>query len=406
MIHYICTSCGKQIASDEIIYRCPCSKEQGADSFQRGNLLVDMPPETKVRYIDGVSEIDPLSLFPIDVPFHSSFPAGNTPLCRPERLNSLLGFSNVHCKIESANPSGSYKDRASLLVAAQARYHNVDTVVLASTGNAGSAMSCAGAALGLDIVLFVPAAAPVEKLAQSVFYGAKVIPVNGTYDDAFRLSIEYSNEFGGINRNTAYNPMTIEGKKSAAVEIVNQLKGEVPDYVYVPVGDGVIYTGICKGFDDLLKLGVIDRLPQCIAVQAEGSDAIYQSFVQSKDVILQKASTLADSISVCSPACGEPAIQYLRKTKGRALTVRDDEILKAQAELAAKAGLFVEPSSASVYAGLQKEAAEKKVDADDTIVLLLTGTGFKDMKAVLQNITIPEAVDCNLDSVARFLSGK
>ncbi len=404
MIQYTCASCGKSIETDEIMYRCPdCSRGQGPDTFQKGNLLVTLDTDSAIKTIRG-KKVDPHALFPYDVSCCSSYPAGNTPLIRQERLNTILGIKNLYYKIESTNPSGSYKDRASLLVAAQARHHSVDTVVLASTGNAGSAMSCAGAALGLNIILFVPASAPKEKLAQSVFYGASVIPVDGTYDDAFLLSIEYSKQFGGINRNTGYNPMTIEGKKSAALEIINQLNGTVPDAVYIPVGDGVIYSGMCKGFEDLRTLGIISSMPRCIAVQAEGSAAIYESFTKSAEVLLDTAETLADSISVCSPACGEVALQYLEKTDGWALTVTDSEIISAQTELAGNGGIFVEPSSAAAYAGIKKDIAEGKIQKDDTAVLLLTGTGFKDMGAVYRNIRIPDPVQCNLDAVIEYLT--
>ena len=142
------------------------------------------------------------------------------------------------------SPSGSFKDRASQLIAAQALAHNEHSIALASTGNAGAAMSCAGAAYGLEIILFVPETAPVNKLMQSVLYGATVVPVRGSYDDAFALSIAYSERFGGINRNTAYNPMTVEGKKSVSIELFLQLGRQVPDVVYVSVGDGCIYGGV------------------------------------------------------------------------------------------------------------------------------------------------------------------
>lgn len=400
MIKYLCTTCGKILATDEIVYLCPeCGKTDAGTSFQKGNLLVEPDLEKISAFLAREKTIDPLRFYPFAIDFHDSFAAGGTPLVKPARLNREFGFGSLFCKIESANPSGSLKDRASLLVAAQARHYHVNRIVLASTGNAGAAMSCAGAALGLETILFVPETAPVEKLAQSLFYGARVIPVKGTYDDAYAMSIEYTMAFGGINRNTGYNPMTTEGKKSAAIEIINQLNGDVPDLVYIPAGDGVVYTGVCKGFEDLMKLGLIDRLPRCIAVQAEGSNAIYRSFGKSAHVILKKTETIADSISVRSPACGEPALQYLKKTGGWAAEVSDREILEAQKELSEKGGFFVEPSSASAFAGLLKDKSAKTITGNEIIVLLLTGSGFKDMKAVLNTIKIPEAIDCSLEAV-------
>ncbi len=401
MILYRCTTCGKSYETDDLIYRCPeCSSKGVKDGFQRGNLLVEFDPSI----IEGRTlPLDPLSLFPYEIDFHDSFPAGGTPLVRPGRLRQEEGFPRLLCKCEMANPSGSYKDRASLLVAAQAKALGVDKIVLASTGNAGSAMSCAGAALGLDVVLFVPATAPLEKLAQSVFYGARVIPVKGTYDNAFALSLEYSARFGGINRNTAYNPMTIEGKKSAAVEIINQMGGEVPDLVYIPAGDGVIYTGMVKGFSDLKKAGFIDRFPRCVAVQPRGSNALYLSWKEGREVLLDKTDTKADSLAVCSPACGEPALQFMEASEGWAVEVSDGEIGDAQEKLAAGAGLFVEPSSAAALAGMRKDRKEGRISGKETAVLLLTGTGHKDMKAVIDRISLPEPVECTLDEVMKHV---
>ena len=401
MISYRCTTCGKGLQTDDLIYRCPeCSAGKGEGGFQKGNLLVEFDP----AMLEGRGfPVNPLGLFPYEIDFHASFPAGNTPLVIPERLRALEELPELFCKCEMANPSGSYKDRASLLVAAQAKALGVGKVVLASTGNAGSAMSCAGAALGLDIVLFVPASAPLEKLAQSVFYGARVIPVNGTYDDAFALSLEYSARFGGINRNTAYNPMTIEGKKSAAIEIVNQMDGEVPDIVYIPAGDGVIYSGMVKGFSDLKKAGLISRLPACVAVQPRGSNALYLSWREGRDILLEKTSTKADSLAVCSPACGEPALQFMNECGGWAVEVTDEEIGSAQEVLAGKAGLFVEPSSAAALAGIKKDKKEGRITGRERAVLLLTGTGHKDMKAVTDRISLPAPVDCSLDEVMKHV---
>jgi threonine synthase len=277
LIRYRCCTSTESFESDAVVYRCPdcgdkgqsqqscgCDCSHQAGGFQPGNLLVELDYEGLRQSLDPKAPLDPFALLPQEYPVrecHRQFPAGDTPVSKLEGLASEGVFSEVYAKQDYRNPSGSLKDRASLLVAAQAKYHGTTKVVLASTGNAGSAMSCAGAALGLEIILFVPASAPKEKLAQSLYYGAKVIPVDGTYDDAFALSIAYSQRFGGINRNTAYNPMTLEGKKTVALELYNQFEGRLPELIYVPVGDGVIYSGLCKGLEDLQRLGLIETLP-------------------------------------------------------------------------------------------------------------------------------------------------
>jgi threonine synthase len=408
LIRYRCASCGYSFESEQIEYRC--SKCAGVpedfQGFQKGNLLIEIEEDRLKAELRPGDRIDPFALLPRDFPIadcHGKFPAGNTPVAAIHGLGQEGEFKQIWGKMDNLNPSGSLKDRASLLVAAQALLYNERKVVLASTGNAGSAMSCAGAALGLDIILFVPAAAPMEKLAQSVFYGARVIPVEGTYDDAFALSIEFSRERGGINRNTAYNPLTIEGKKTTALEIYNQFKGKLPDLIYVPVGDGVILTGLYKGFEDLLKLGLIERIPRCIAVQARGSNAISRSLREDRDVLLEKSETLADSISVASPACGSLALEYLRRTQSWSVELEEKEILEAQGELARKGGVFVEPSSAVSWGAVKRDKQEGRITGEESILLLLTGSGFKDMKAVTQGITLPEPVEPRLEVVLEYL---
>ena len=265
------------------------------------------------------------------------------------------------------------------------------------TGNAGSAMACAGAALGLKVILFVPATAPKAKLMQSVLYGATVIPIRGTYDDAFKLSIEYTRKFGGINRNTAYNPLTIEGKKTVSVEIFNQLKQNAPDVVFVPVGDGVIYAGVYKGFADLKAAGLIEKMPQIVGVQSTGSNAIARAFQTGKMLAIKKATTTADSIAVASPANGRMAIKFMRACQGWATEVSDAEISQAQVQLCKESGVFVEPAAAAAWAGFLKD--RNKLDPSRKIVVLLTGLGFKDLAAVEKAIVIPKAVEPDLDAV-------
>ena len=372
--------------------------------FQKGNLIVDceIKPEHKKK-----SPVDPLSFLPLPIPLSSAYKAGNTPLVEPRRLRESLGLSNLFLKNECANPSGSLKDRASQIIAAQALHYKKNKVVLASTGNAGSAMACAGAACGLEIILFVPETAPKAKIIQAVLYGAKVIPVQGTYDDAFRLSIEYSKKFGGINRNTGYNPLTLEGKKTTAIELYNQLEYREPDIIYIPTGDGAIYAGICKGFIDLKNAGLINKLPRCVAVQASGSSAIVTSWQKGREITLEKVTTIADSISVASPANGEMALHYLNETNGWGVIVSDEEIITSQKKLASEAGLFVEPSAAVAWAGLENDLQQKldqEIRSDSVIVVLLTGSGFKDMKTVEQFINLPPSCPIEIDAVADYLN--
>jgi threonine synthase len=403
-VRYSCVTCGRILETAEIVYECPvCAaanvREDGDSGFPRGCLSVVFTPGDAHR---GGREADVFSFLPLPVVRWPAFPAGNTPLVRPDRLREKTGFRELWLKNDTLNMSGSMKDRASLLVAEQALAHGEKRVVLASTGNAGASMACVGAAYGLEVILFVPAAAPQAKLLQSLLYGARLVPVQGTYDDAFGLSIAFTRAFGGVNRNTAFNPFTVEGKKAASLEIYNQMGCRAPDVVYVPTGDGVIFSGACKGFADLHAAGLIERMPAMVVVQAEGSNAIALSWRQGRETVIPRTSTIADSLSVCRPAAGAMALGFLRSSAGRAVEVTDPEIRAAQAELARDAGLFVEPSSAAAWAGFLKDRGN--LDPGARIAVLLTGTGFKDTAAAETLVTMPAPCAADLDSAARLLS--
>jgi len=398
---YECCDCGAVYKTDEVIYQCPtCAKENDGTSFPKGNVIVKLNKEDveKLAKQDHVSMYD---FFPYPVPDKDVYPVGGTPVAKPKRLATKYGLKNLVCKLDSALPSGSFKDRASQLIAAQALYHNQNKIALASTGNAGAAMSCAGAAYGLEIVLFVPATAPVNKLMQSVLYGATVVPVKGSYDDAFALSIAYTDEFGGINRNTAYNPMTIEGKKSVSIELFEQMGRKVPDVVYVPVGDGCIFAGVYKGFYDLKEAGLIEKVPQLVCAQSKQSNAISTAWKSGDFTNLPKATTRADSISVESPANGRMAVRYINESNGWATEVDDQAILDAQLELAKEAGIFVEPAAACAWAALRadSEMLREKFGEDVEVCCLLTGTGFKDMAVFEGKVSIPEAIENSKEAV-------
>lgn len=402
---YKCVDCGYEFESNDIVYTCPkCAGSEKPGEFPKGYLkvLYDDEDLKKLSEKDHVTIYD---FFPYEIKDPSVYPVGNTPLVRPKNRLSKLGLSNVSCKMDSFLPSGSFKDRASQLIAAQAMTHKISKIALASTGNAGAAMSCAGAAYGLDIILFVPETAPINKLMQSVLYGATVVPVKGSYDDAFLLSIEYTKAFGGINRNTAYNPMTIEGKKSVSIELFEQMGRSIPDVVYVPTGDGCIISGVYKGFYDLLHAGLIDRIPHIVASQSEKSNAISQAFRTGQFNSIQ-ASTRADSISVDIPASGRMAVSYLKNYDGWCTEVSEKEILDAQMNLVHDCGIFVEPASAAAWAAFEKDVPmlKDRFGEDVSVVVLLTGTGFKDMAVFDGRVSLPPSIENSREAVIRRFS--
>ena len=350
--------------------------------------------QEKNRPLEGVLEAewegdpDPLSLpLPVEQEWFPPIPVGNTPLWAPMRLRRKYDASRLWIKDDTCNPSGSFKDRASLLVAAFASRHGAGEIVLASTGNAASSMAAVGAAAGLRVKVFLPESAPLAKRIQVLQYGAELIPVDGTYDQAFELSLEYSNRTGSLSRNTAYNPLTIEGKKTVSFEIVEDLiraGAGAPDHVFVPVGDGVILAGVYRGFENLLRLNRIRKMPTVWACQVQGSSAIARAFAalqSGKDAFADPVAseTIADSISVDVPRNGVHALAKLKQYDGRTVVVSDAEILAAQKELSSMSGLFAEPSSSAPFAGWLKVRAS--VPAEETCVLLITGSGLKDVKS-------------------------
>ena len=401
--HYVCSDCGKVFMTEELMYQCPeCSRMNDGSSFPKGNLIVELSDEV-LEAARNKEHVTPDDFYPYPSEDKEIYPIGITPLMKPARIAERLALPGLRFKLDSQLISGSFKDRASYEVALQAKALGEKRIVLASTGNAGAAMSAVGAAMGLDIILFVPASAPINKLMQSVLYGAHVVPVKGTYDDAFALSIEYTKLFGGINRNTAYNPMTIEGKKSISIELFEQMGRNVPDAVYVPVGDGCIIAGVAKGFSDLMKAGLIDKMPKLIAAQSESSDAISRA-IRNDDFSPVSATTRADSISVDLPANGRMAADYVKKSGGWAVTVSDERILDSQLELTRESGVLAEPAAATAFAALEadRDHLVSVLGENTSVVVLLTGSGFKDMKVFDNRISLPEPIENSVEAVKKL----
>jgi threonine synthase len=332
-----------------------------------------------------------------------------TPLYDSARVAEQLGLKRVWVKDDGQNPTGSFKDRASAMVVARAMEAGIRVVSTASTGNAAAALAGIGASVGMDTIIFVPASAPEAKIAQLLVYGATVLLVEDTYDVAFDLCYQMCLEEGWYCRNTAMNPYTTEGKKTAAYEIAEQLDWIVPDVVLVGVGDGNIIAGIHKGFFDLLELGWIERIPRLIGVQAEGSSALFSAWkngIAAQDMQPQPANTIADSISAGLPRDRAKALRAVRETSGAFVSVSDREILVAIPAFARLTGIFVEPSCAAVYAGAERAVQSGLIHEDESTVLLMTGNGLKDVPRAQQSVGQGLRVKSNLDSVRRALQNR
>ncbi len=309
-------------------------------------------------------------------------------------------------KDDTRNPSGSTKDRASWLVVAKAREYGIDTIATASTGNAATALAAVSAAAGMRAIVFVPASVPEAKLVQMLSYGAEVLPVQGNYDDAFDLCLQACGEFGWYNRNTALNPFTVEGKKTVALEIALSMVPNVPDAVIVPTGDGVIVAGVAKGFADLVRAGLIERAPRLIAVQPEGSAAIVHALRDGTESVstVPGASSVADSLVVERPRNAIHALQCIRESGGGGVAVDDESILESIPFLARHTGVFAEPAAAAPLAGLRVALDDGLVSRDERIVLLVTGSGLKDVPAAARAIERLASIPPDIGAVERRLA--
>lgn len=400
-----CTECSAAYGEDDVRLVCPaCAKRQQPGGVTRGVLEVELEELPPTWPSAPPSHPDFLTAFlPIEsADYVPPLPVGGTPLLPVPELRRALDMPRLWVKDDTRNPSGSTKDRASLLVLTKARHYGYDTVAAASTGNAATALAAVSAAAGTRAILFVPAAAPEAKLVQMLSYGATVLPIDGNYDDAFELCLAACEEFGWYNRNTALNPFTIEGKKTAGLEIALSMAPEVPDAVLVPTGDGVILAGVAKGFADLVRSRLIDRMPRMIAVQPEGAAAIVTALKKGSETItpVSGAHSVADSLTVEAPRNALQCLRVIRASGGSGVAVRDAAILEAIPRLAGLSGVFAEPSAAAVLAGLEVAVEEGLVEQGERVVLLVTGTGLKDVGAAARVVERPGAIPPTLEAVA------
>ena len=408
---YRCSICGVEYSPDEVIYNC--LKDGG-----NLNVILDYTRISRTYSPENIYTSNEFSLWrylpllPVpdpggeNTPLHS---AGWTPVYGSHVLANHLGINNLWIKDESRNPTASFKDRASAIVVARAREIGAEIVVTASTGNAGAALAGMAAAIGQKAVIFAPRTAPPAKIAQLLIYGASVYLVDGTYDDAFDLTIQASSEFGWYCRNTGYNPFTAEGKKTAALEIWEwmvhlQPALSKPLSVFVSVGDGNIISGLHKGFIDLIKLGWLESMPRIFGVQAEGSAAIANAyFANTEQITPVRSHTIADSISVDLPRDGVRAIRAARETGGGYIMVSDDMIVSAIATLG-KVGIFAEPAGAASYAGLVKAIRSGILQPDEPVLVINTGSGLKDVRAAMQAVKEPLIIEPTLTALKKVIN--
>jgi len=330
--------------------------------------------------------------------FITSLYEGGTGLHHCQRLGRELGLKNLYVKNEGENPTGSFKDRGMTVAVSKARELRKRRMVCASTGNTAASLAAYSAKAGLECIVFVPAGKVARgKMLQVIIHGARIFQVNGDFDQAMTSVIELTEHRKGLYLMNSLNPFRLEGQKTLAFEVCDQLTNKAPDAIVLPVGNGGNISAIWKGFSEFHDLGIVTKRPRMIGIQAEKSAPIALAVKSGKNRITPVASpqTLATAIRIGSPVNWAKVLQAIKESEGSAETVSDREILEAQKELAAKEGLFVEPASAASIAGLRKMSESGGIDRSEVIVCVTTGHGLKD-PSVANRLRQPESYDLKI----------
>ncbi|MEG1548535.1 MAG: threonine synthase [Clostridia bacterium] len=384
ILGYRCTICGAEFPYTEIM-TCPHCGEKGIlDIVFNYRYIAKILNRKALARNNENSMWRYKALLPLrDRSFTSFLRVGWTPLYRANRLENELGVHALYIKDDGLNPTASLKDRASGVAVAKAIELGYDTVACSSTGNAAS--SCAGnaARMGLKSVIFVPQRAPEGKLAQLMIFGAKVVSVNGDYRQTFELSKAAIEKYGWYNRNAGINPILTEGKKTVALEIAEQLNWNVTDWVAVSVGDGCTIGGVYNGFHDLYELNMIDRIPRILGVQSTGCCPFVNAAKNGVELIPTEENTIADSIAVGVPRNPVKALRAVKESGGRWIAVTDEAILAAMRVLGRTEGVFGEPAGVTAAAGVMEAVKCGIILQSESVTVINTGSGLKDVKNAL-----------------------
>jgi threonine synthase len=400
----VCIACGAKYGANEIIYSCKRCGDTLEVKYDYDLL------KAKLKKSNWKSL--PLSLWRyrdfMPIQNHSkivSLNEGGTGLHLCQRLANHLRLKYLYAKNEGENPTGSFKDRGMTVGITKAVELNMKTVICASTGNTSASLAAYAAKAGLQCIVLIPSGKiALGKLAQAMVYGAKVVQIRGNFDQALKMVLELSEQNREIYLLNSINPYRLEGQKSLAYEVCDQLNGEPPDRVIVPVGNAGNISAIWKGFVEFHKLGLINKLPKMTGIQAEGAAPIAKAIKNGKDEIVpeKRPETIATAIRIGAPVSWKKAIRAIRDSGGTAETVTDYEILEGQKMLARSEGLFVEPASASSIAGLKKLFEAGRIDKDEVVVCVTTGHGLKDPDIAIKISEKPFEVDAELRSIEKI----
>lgn len=405
---YRCTVCGKFFLPNEADMTCPICGEKGIldveyDYEELKKVLTREYFEKNRNY--SMWRYAPMMGIEEDH-IDEMLRIGWTPLVKSYNLSKELGLKELYIKDDGLNPSGSSKDRASGVAVLKAIESGAKVIACSSTGNAASSCACHAAHMGLPAVIFVPKRAPIGKLTQISLYGATLVVVDGDYKAAFRLSKEAINKYGWYNRNAAINPYMVEGKKTVSLEIAEQLNFKPTDWVVVSVGDGCTIGGIYKGFYELHKLGLIEKVPRILGVQSTGCEPFVIASREHRPLEECEENTLADSIAVGIPRNPLKALRAVENSKGSWISVPDSEIIEAMSQLGRTEGIFGEPAAVTTLAGLKKALKEGVIRKDESVTIIITGNGLKDPNNAQKAITKPELMEPNINKLDIYLKEK
>jgi len=397
-----CIVCGKTCTEQESSTRCTsCGKPLGVRydyTYIRARLnrySLKTSPIKALKYLD---------FYPIlNLDLVVSLDEGGTPLYRCHRLAEELGIKQLYIKNEGLNPTGVFKDRGTLVEITKAKEQGAKAICVASTGNMAGSVAAYASIAGLPCYVAVPEGTPIGKMAQALSYGARVLQIRGTYNDAASIAEQMSQRYRFyLAGDYAFR---IEGQKSQAFEIVEQLDWQAPSVVIVPMGCGTNIAALWKGFKEFHELGLISTLPRMIGVQPIGCQPIVTAFLQGSDdtVPVKKPESVASALIAGDPLDGLKALAALRESGGCALSLNDTEILEAQQRLARQESIFVEPSGALPVGALALLLTSGRVRADESVVCLATGNGLKDPRAALRILPSPATIDPSMQEVEKFL---
>lgn len=336
----------------------------------------------------------------------SPLSVGWTPVIEAPRLATELGVRKLWLKDDGRLPTASFKDRASYVGTARALAQGAKGIAAASTGNAATSLAGLAASLELAAFIFVPSTAPEAKIAQLLVYGAKVFPIEADYDRTYDLCQEAVARFGWYNRSAAVNPYLVEGKKTCGHEIAEQCIKELPDWIAMSVGDGCSIAATWKGLEEMRKIGVTDRVPRFLGVQAEGAAPLVRAFALATERIEPiEAHTLADSINVGNPRNPVKALRAVHASDGNFTTVTDEEILDWIPRLGRASGVFGEPTAVASLAGIHAARSRGIISAHETVLHVVSGNGLKDVRGALRSVVAPRPIEPAMSAVEAALRG-